>query len=173
MDGGSLKHSMDVLKSEMESMAKSHQNIASQYKTELEEPLGAFSGAMRERRKIVQGGVEKLLKQKMAQTNAVNKVNIWCYNIYKTRKLTCLDSGPIWERLSIDQELLGTGAYGYGSRGEKKQGEARKDTATIDDIECRIWGCHQGFDRDYWKVESRLEGCLRRKLIFSSVNSEF
>jgi len=67
---------MDVLKAEMESMAKSHQNIASQYKTELEEPLGAFSGAMRERRKIVQGGIEKLLKQKMAQTNAVNKVNI-------------------------------------------------------------------------------------------------
>ncbi|KAH8770574.1 cell division control protein [Hyaloscypha finlandica] len=54
-------------------MGKSHQNIAGQMKTELEEPLAAFAGAMKERRKIVQGGIEKLLKVKVAQTQQVNK----------------------------------------------------------------------------------------------------
>ena len=43
-------------------------------KTELEEPLAAFAGAMKERRKIVQGGIEKLLKVKVQQTQMVNKV---------------------------------------------------------------------------------------------------
>lgn len=71
---GSLKSSMDVLRLEVESMAKAHQNIANQMKTELDEPLTAFSGAMRERRKIIQGGCEKLLKLKMQQTQQVNKV---------------------------------------------------------------------------------------------------
>ncbi len=54
-------------------MAKAHQNIAGQMKTELEEPLAAFAGAMKERRKIVQGGCEKLLKLKLQQTQQVNK----------------------------------------------------------------------------------------------------
>ena len=44
-------------------------------KTELEEPLAAFAGAMKERRKIVQGGIEKLLKTKIQQTQQVNKVS--------------------------------------------------------------------------------------------------
>lgn len=43
-------------------------------KTELEEPLAAFAGAMKERRKIVQGGIEKVLKVKIQQTQQVNKV---------------------------------------------------------------------------------------------------
>jgi hypothetical protein len=55
-------------------MGKSHQAIAGQMKTELEEPLAAFAGAMKERRKIVQGGIEKLLKVKVQQTQHVNKV---------------------------------------------------------------------------------------------------
>lgn len=55
-------------------MAKAHQSIAGQMRTELDEPLGAHSGAMRERRKIVQGGCEKLLQLKMKQTQQVNKV---------------------------------------------------------------------------------------------------
>ncbi|RPA83678.1 hypothetical protein BJ508DRAFT_207045 [Ascobolus immersus RN42] len=67
-ESGSLKASMDVLRHEVEQMGKAHQNIASQMKTELEEPLGAFAGAMRERRKIVQNGVEKLMKLKIQQT---------------------------------------------------------------------------------------------------------
>ena len=46
-------------------------------KSELEEPLSAFAGGMKERRKIVQNGVEKLLKVKTQQTMAVNKVRIY------------------------------------------------------------------------------------------------
>lgn len=71
---GSLKASLEIVKQEVESMGKQHQNIAAQFKNELDEPLTAFAGAMRERRKIVQGGIEKLLKTKMSQTSAVNKV---------------------------------------------------------------------------------------------------
>lgn len=65
---------MDVVRGEVEQMAKSHQTIAAQMRTELEEPLAAFAGSMKERRKIVQNGVEKLLKTKIQQTNQVNKV---------------------------------------------------------------------------------------------------
>lgn len=72
---GTLKQSLDVVRSEVESMAKQHQNVAAQMKSELEEPLAAFTGAMKERRKIVQNTVEKLLKTKMQQTQHVNKVS--------------------------------------------------------------------------------------------------
>jgi hypothetical protein len=68
-------------------MGKSHQNIAGQMKTELEEPLAAFAGAMKERRKIVQGGIEKLLKVKVQQTNVVHKV-FGSHNPYKWVVLT-------------------------------------------------------------------------------------
>ena len=71
---GGLKNSLDVVRGEVEAMAKQHQNIAAQMKSELEEPLAAFAGAMKERRKIVQNGVEKLLKVKVQQTQSVNKV---------------------------------------------------------------------------------------------------
>lgn len=77
-----MRASLDVMRGEVEQMGKSHQNIASQMKTELEEPLAAFAGAMKERRKIVQNGIEKLLKVKVQQTNHVNKVCVlrWvCY----------------------------------------------------------------------------------------------
>ncbi|KAG6037658.1 hypothetical protein E4U41_004884 [Claviceps citrina] len=70
---GSLKMSLDTLRGEVEAMAKQHQSIAAQMKTELEEPLAAFAGGMKERRKIVQGTVEKLLKTKVQQTQQVNK----------------------------------------------------------------------------------------------------
>ncbi|TVY75659.1 Septation protein imp2 [Lachnellula suecica] len=70
---GTLRASLDVLRGEVEQMGKSHQSIAGQMKTELEEPLAAFAGAMKERRKIVQGGIEKLLKVKVQQTHQVNK----------------------------------------------------------------------------------------------------
>ncbi len=80
-------------------MGKSHQNIASQMKTELEEPLAAFAGAMKERRKIVQGGIEKLLKTKVAQTQQVNKVSC----VYMSSKATAYhapsDSGQIRARM--------------------------------------------------------------------------
>lgn len=54
-------------------MGKAHQNIAGQMKTELDEPLAAFAGGLKERRKIVQGGIEKLLKVKNQQTSTANK----------------------------------------------------------------------------------------------------
>jgi hypothetical protein len=65
--------SLDVVRAEVEAMGKAHQNIAGQMKSELEEPLAAFAGGLKERRKIVQGGVEKLLKLKMQQTATVNR----------------------------------------------------------------------------------------------------
>ncbi|KAL2021269.1 hypothetical protein VTK56DRAFT_7348 [Thermocarpiscus australiensis] len=70
---GTLKTSLDVVRGEVESMAKQHQSIAAQMKSELEEPLAAFAGGMKERRKIVQNTVEKLLKTKIQQTQLVNK----------------------------------------------------------------------------------------------------
>ncbi len=73
-ESGTLRTSLDVLRGEVEQMGKSHQSIAGQMKTELDEPLAAFAGAMKERRKIVQGGIEKLLKVKVQQTQHVNKV---------------------------------------------------------------------------------------------------
>jgi hypothetical protein len=77
---GSLKTSLDTVRGEVESMAKQHAGIAAQMKTELEEPLAAFAGGMKERRKIIQYTVEKLLKIKIQQTNTVNKVRFtkWC-----------------------------------------------------------------------------------------------
>ncbi|KAI0178597.1 hypothetical protein GGR52DRAFT_532762 [Hypoxylon sp. FL1284] len=70
---GSLKASLDTVRGEVESMGKQHANIAAQMKSELEEPLAAFAGGMKERRKIIQNTVEKLLKVKIQQTNMVNK----------------------------------------------------------------------------------------------------
>ena len=73
-EAGTLRNSLDVLRGEVEAMGKSHQSIAAQMKSELEEPLAAFAGGMKERRKIIQSGIEKLLKVKVQQTQAVNKV---------------------------------------------------------------------------------------------------
>ncbi|KAI0812820.1 hypothetical protein GGR55DRAFT_637991 [Xylaria sp. FL0064] len=70
---GSLKASLDTVRGEVESMAKQHANIAAQMKSELEEPLAAFAGGMKERRKIIQNTVEKILKVKIQQTHTVNK----------------------------------------------------------------------------------------------------
>ncbi|KAF2761014.1 putative cell division control protein [Pseudovirgaria hyperparasitica] len=72
-EAGTLRMSLDVIRGEVESTGKAHQNIAQQMKTELEEQLAAFAGGMKERRKIVQNGIEKLLKLKMQQTSTVNK----------------------------------------------------------------------------------------------------
>lgn len=70
---GSLRTSLDTVRGEVESMAKQHQGNAAQMRSELEEPLTAFAGGMKERRKIVQNGIEKLLKVKQQQTAIVNK----------------------------------------------------------------------------------------------------
>ncbi|KAJ4293902.1 formin-binding protein [Collariella sp. IMI 366227] len=70
---GTLRTALDTVRGEVESMAKQHQSVAAQMKSENEEPLAAFAGAMKERRKIVQNTVEKLLKTKVQQTQLVNK----------------------------------------------------------------------------------------------------
>ena len=73
-EGGTLRMSLDIVRGEVESIGKAHQNIAQQMRSELDEQLAAFAGGMKERRKIVQSGIEKLLKVKTQQTNALNKV---------------------------------------------------------------------------------------------------
>ena len=73
---GTLRASFDVVRGETESIAKAHLAIASQMKRELEEPLIAFAGGAKERRKIVQNGIERLHKAKIQQTQMVNKVGI-------------------------------------------------------------------------------------------------
>ena len=85
-ESGTLRMSLDVVRGEIESMGKAHQNIANQMKSELEEPLAAFAGGIKERRKIVQSGIEKLLKVKMQQTAAVNKV-CRAYEMFTTTAL--------------------------------------------------------------------------------------
>ncbi|KAK2765637.1 hypothetical protein FQN54_008491 [Arachnomyces sp. PD_36] len=70
---GTIRASLDVVRAETEAIGKSHSAIAAQMKSELEEPLAAFSGGMKERRKIVQNGIERLLKSKIQQTQSVNK----------------------------------------------------------------------------------------------------
>jgi hypothetical protein len=62
------------VRGETEAIAKAHAGISHQMKGELEEPLAAFAGGMKERRKIVQNSIERLLKIKNQQTHAVNKV---------------------------------------------------------------------------------------------------
>ncbi|OJJ39155.1 hypothetical protein ASPWEDRAFT_36883 [Aspergillus wentii DTO 134E9] len=70
---GTLRASFDMVRGETEAIAKSHGEIAGQMKRELEEPLAAFAGGSKERRKIVQNGIERLLKTKIQQTQTVNK----------------------------------------------------------------------------------------------------
>jgi hypothetical protein len=70
---GTLRASLDVLRGEVENTGKQHAGIAHQMKSELEEPLAAFAGGMKERRKIVQIGVDRLLKTKQGQSAQVAK----------------------------------------------------------------------------------------------------
>ncbi|BCS03471.1 formin-binding protein HOF1 [Aspergillus luchuensis] len=70
---GSLRSSFDTVRGETEAIAKAHAAIAGQMKRELEEPLIAFAGGSKERRKIIQNGIERLLKTKIQQTQTVNK----------------------------------------------------------------------------------------------------
>ena len=72
-EAGSLRAALDTTRGEVEAMGKSHQAIAGQMKSELEEPLAAFAGGLKERRKIVQNGIEKLLKSKVSQTQTMSK----------------------------------------------------------------------------------------------------
>ncbi|RDW86403.1 formin-binding protein HOF1 [Aspergillus mulundensis] len=70
---GSLRESFDTVRGETEAIAKAHAAIAGQMKREIEEPLIAFAGGNKERRKIIQNGIERIHKTKMQQTHTVNK----------------------------------------------------------------------------------------------------
>ena len=70
---GTLRASLDVARGETEEMGKQHGLISQQMRSECEEPLTAFAGGIKERRKIVQTGVERLLKTKQGQSAHVNK----------------------------------------------------------------------------------------------------
>ncbi|ETN46201.1 uncharacterized protein HMPREF1541_00385 [Cyphellophora europaea CBS 101466] len=73
VEQGTLRAGLDVARGETEAMGKSHALISQQMRSECEEPLAAFASGMKERRKIVHNGIEKLLKTKQSQTAHVNK----------------------------------------------------------------------------------------------------
>ena len=107
-------------------MAKSHQGIAAQMKSEAEEPLAAFAGGLKERRKIVQSGIEKLFKLKTQQTQTVNKV--WrTLNYTKVHAYAASVERPIRTGLPKDQGVFSTRPHGYGPGRAQKQGQDGKD----------------------------------------------
>lgn len=82
-------------------------------KRELEEPLAAFAGGSKERRKIIQNGIERLHKTKIQQTQTVNKViSARCrgHEVILSRT----DSRSLRARLLAHQRLPCTGAHGDG-----------------------------------------------------------
>ena len=131
-EAGTLRASLDVMRGEVESMGKSHQAIAGQMKSELEEPLAAFAGGMKERRKIVQGGIEKLLKIKVQQTQVVNKVGV------------CNNAKSLWTHLIVlqtrdryEQDCLRI--KGYLAQGHMVMGqEERKNKAKLEKTQIQL-----------------------------------
>lgn len=69
---GTLKAALDTVRVNTETLGKSHANAASQFKKELEEPLAAFAGGMRVKRKAVQAAMDKLNKAKLSQQKIVD-----------------------------------------------------------------------------------------------------
>ncbi|ANB15951.1 formin-binding protein HOF1 [Sugiyamaella lignohabitans] len=70
---GTTRHALDTIRINTESMSKSHSAAAQQFRKELSEPLDAFANSTRQRRKTVEGTVDKLLRAKTAQNAAVEK----------------------------------------------------------------------------------------------------
>lgn len=125
---GSLRTSLDTVKGEVESMAKQHQGNAAQMRSELEEPLTAFAGGMKERRKIVQNGIEKLLKVKQQQTAVVNKV---CGSSSELTAAALPDTNSLQTRDKYEQECLKI--KGYLAQGHMVMGqEERKNKAKLE-----------------------------------------
>ena len=130
-ESGTLRASLDVMRGEVESMGKAHQAIAAQMKSELEEPLGAFAGGMKERRKIVQNGVEKLFKLKQQQTHVVNKVRL------SFRTWSCLPANNIQSRDRYEQDCLKI--KGYLAQGHMVMGqEERKNKAKMEKTQIQL-----------------------------------
>ena len=111
-------------------MGKSHQSIAGQMKSELEEPLAAFAGAMKERRKIVQTGIEKLFKTKQQQTQAVNKVRALFLGMCPLLKI-------LKSRDRYEQDCLKI--KGYLAQGHMVMGqEERKNKAKMEKTQIQL-----------------------------------
>ncbi|KAF2671385.1 hypothetical protein BT63DRAFT_215664 [Microthyrium microscopicum] len=72
-ESGTLRMSLDTIRKEVESMAKEHQTVANQMKSELDEQLAINAGGLKERRKVIQTAIEKLYKLKCQQTATLNK----------------------------------------------------------------------------------------------------
>ncbi|KAL1847671.1 formin-binding protein [Diaporthe australafricana] len=128
---GSLKTSLDTVRGEVEGMAKQHQNNAAQMRSELEEPLAAFAGGMKERRKIVQNTIEKLLKVKQQQTALVNKVRNSPTILPPRFHLSRANANAIQTRDRYEQECLKI--KGYLAQGHMVMGqEERKNKAKLE-----------------------------------------
>ena len=120
------------MRGEVESMGKSHQAIAGQMKSELEEPLAAFAGGMKERRKIVQGGIEKLLKIKVQQTQVVNKVRKCSSSPALSSCLTTLQTRDRYEQDCL--RIKGYLAQGHMVMGQ----EERKNKAKLEKTQIQL-----------------------------------
>ena len=130
-EGGTLRLSLDVVRTELESIGKAHQNIAQQMRSELDEQLAAFSGGMKERRKIVQTGIEKLLKVKTQQTNMLNKVRHPCMSRAGSR-LTSFKSRDKYEQDCL--KIKGYLAQGHMVMGQ----EERKNKAKLEKTQIQL-----------------------------------
>jgi hypothetical protein len=139
-EAGTLRMSLDVLRAELEAMGKSHQHIAQQMKGELEEPLAVFSGGIKERRKIIQNGIEKLLKTKTQQTYTVNKA-----------------------RDRYEQDCLKI--KGYLAQGHMVMGqEERKNKAKLEKTQIQMSATSSEYEQAVkdGPLEPRVEGCVRQ-----------
>jgi hypothetical protein len=122
-----------VVRGETEATAKAHSAIASQMKSELEEPLAAFAGGMKERRKIVQHGVERLLKVKHQQTHTVNKVWMPLWKNSKAASVIIVAQA----RDRYEQDCLRI--KGYLAQGHMVMGqEERKNKAKLEKTQIQL-----------------------------------
>ncbi|ODV92127.1 hypothetical protein CANCADRAFT_30380 [Tortispora caseinolytica NRRL Y-17796] len=72
-ESGNFKNACERVRIETEQSAKAHLNAAEQIYLELVQPLAAFAGSIRDRRKTVEGTIEQLRKSKNAQSRTVEK----------------------------------------------------------------------------------------------------
>jgi carbonic anhydrase len=73
---GTLKASLSAVKAELEGMGNAHAEVAAGMHRELEEALAQNASAMKERRKLVHGNIEKLRRTKQAQEQQLFKVKM-------------------------------------------------------------------------------------------------
>lgn len=140
--------SLDVVRGEVESMGKSHQNIAQQMRSELDEQLAAFAGGMKERRKIVQTGIEKLLKVKTQQTNSLNKVrSAQSIIVSVQRELTYEQSRDKYEQDCL--KIKGYLAQGHMVMGQ----EERKNKAKLEKTQIQLSATQNEYEQAVKVIE--------------------